>query len=55
LIENCSLEDLANDPAKLQGFANLIKAARMAGFNPIRVEEVKNPDEVVSLEIVYEV
>jgi hypothetical protein len=55
LIDNCSLEDLANDPSKQKGFAELLKAAKSAGFDPIRVEEVKNTNGVICLEIVYEV
>ena len=55
VIENCSLEDLANDPEKLNGFAELLKAAKSAGFDPIRVEEMKNSNGVVCLEIVYQV
>ena len=55
LIENCTLEDLANDPAKLNAFADMLRAAKKAGFDPIRVEEIVNSTGKKCLEIVYQV
>ena len=53
IIENCSLEDLSNNPSKLEAFAEMLRAAISAGFDPIRVEEIEIRSGAKCLEIVY--
>ena len=51
LIEDCTLEDLACDPALLKQFAALIHSIKELKLDPVCVQEIKNSRGVSCLEI----
>jgi hypothetical protein len=54
-INECSLEDLASNPAMLNAFAEMLRAADAAGYDPFRVDEIQNPNGDNCLEIFYKI